>query len=502
MAQFVRKSVESAIEGQIATASIISTEFLAKIDPIMNLDFLINPYVKTICRWCLDYFRSYNKAPFMNIKPIFYIEKHNLDPAEADLISTLLTSLNKKYVEDDGINDGYIFDKAKEHFIKREFDIKLEQVNRLRDANRIKDALILLNEPSKVEVFARRGIFPFTDEEVYSTYHSTKTELLSLPGALGKMLGPFERDWLVGIMGGFKKGKTMYLTEIGVRGLLSRKKVAFFSFEMNLIQMNKRWYRRVSGLGDEELLYYPIFDCQLNQLGICERSENRIAIRKKASDKITEKDYTEEYKTCSLCRGISLDYIPEVWYEPIKAPTFQYRDVKKKVKGFANMYGDENLMLWSYPRFSASIDDIRSNLDDAARFLDFIPDVVLVDYANIMRPAKGDSKEGVKAIDDIWKRLAGLAAERHALVVTGSQGTRASLKKNTKGEEDVPEWIGILGHVDMFLAINQNSDEKKKGMIRFNVLEHRHRNFNPDDEVIVLQKLDSGQTLLDSEYAR
>ena len=119
-----------------------------------------------------------------------------------------------------------------------------------------------------------------------------------------------------------------------------------------------------------------------------------------------------------------------------------------------------------------------------------------------MRPARGDSKEGVKAIDDIWKRLAGLAAERHALVVTGSQGTRASLKKNTKGEEDVPEWIGILGHVDVFLTLNQNFDEKKKGMIRFNVLEHRHRNFNPDDEVIVLQKLDSGQTLLDSEFAK
>ncbi|MFH1506331.1 MAG: hypothetical protein ABIE94_05090, partial [archaeon] len=134
---------------------------------------------------------------------------------------------------------------------------------------------------------------------------------------------------------------------------------------------------------------------------------------------------------------------------------------------------------------------------------DFIPDIVVVDYADILKPSSYASKEKrLEVIDDIWKNLARLAGEKHCIVITGSQGNRGSLNKDQMEEGDVAEWIGKLAHVDVFVTLNQNSTEKKMGMVRMSVLEHRHKDFNPDQNVIVLQKLDAGQPLLDSEYEK
>jgi hypothetical protein len=68
-------------------------------------------------------------------------------------------------------------------------------------------------------------------------------------------------------------------------------------------------------------------------------------------------------------------------------------------------------------------------------------------------------------------------------------------------EEDIAEWIGILAHVDVFIALSQTPIEKEKGVIRFNVLEHRHKKFIPDKSVMVLQHLETGQTYIDSEFS-
>jgi hypothetical protein len=289
------------------------------------------------------------------------------------------------------------------------------------------------------------------------------------------------------------------MEEIAIRGLVQRNRIAYFNFEMNLYSMNQRIYRRLSGFGNEGVTLYPIFDCLSNQTGVCDKSErkSKVSVKKKASDKPS---FNPEYIPCDVCRGISRDFIPDVWYESVTAPIYEYRTVKKKMRDFKEMYSD-SFRLWCYPRFSASIDDMLRDLDYVERFDNFIPDIIVADYANIMKPAKGDRQEGYQAIDDIWKRLAGLAGERHCLVITGSQGTRGSLKKTTKEEDDVPEWIGILGHVDVFAAINQTPEEKKKGMLRWNVIEHRHRNFNPLDCVITLNQLSTGQVLLDSEFS-
>ena len=421
MTRISRKSIETSVENQIAIASIISTTYLQRIDPIINYDFFINPFIKTICRWCLDYYRLYEKAPGLNIKPIFDVERHKLDPAEAELISTILSKLNEDYINGNGINDDYVYDNTLKHFSKRDLDLRLEQASRLKDLDRVDEARDLLTQKSNVERALINCVNPFDEDVIFDTFHHKGREVVTMPGALGEILGPLERGWLLGILGGYKIGKSYSMEEIAIRGLVQRKRIAYFNFEMNLYSMNQRIYRRLSGLGNEGVTLYPIFDCLSNQTGVCDKSErkSKVSVKKKASDKPS---FNMEYVPCDVCRGISRDFIPDVWYESVTAPIYEYRTVKKKMRDFKEMYSD-SFRLWCYPRFSASIDDMLRDLDYVERFDNFIPDIIVADYANIMKPAKGDRQEGYQAIDDIWKRLAGLAGERHCLVITGSQGT-------------------------------------------------------------------------------
>ena len=63
------------------------------------------------------------------------------------------------------------------------------------------------------------------------------------------------------------------------------------------------------------------------------------------------------------------------------------KNVTKSMRGFEMMFGNRFRYL-CYPRFSASYDDIERDLKRLEIEYEFIPDVLIVDYANIMKPGK------------------------------------------------------------------------------------------------------------------
>jgi hypothetical protein len=163
------------------------------------------------------------------------------------------------------------------------------------------------------------------------------------------------------------------------------------------------------------------------------------------------------------------------------------------------MYGD-NFRFICYPRFLAGISDIRRDLYILEQHEGFIPDVILIDYADILKPDSNGDKRN--QIDDIWKNLASLAAERHCIVFTASQGTRGSIYKSDMSQDDLAEWIGKLAHVDIFLGLNQSPTEKESKIIRTNLLVHRHRESDESVSAMMLQQLEVGQFAMDTHIVK
>ncbi len=130
-----------------------------------------------------------------------------------------------------------------------------------------------------------------------------------------------------------------------------------------------------------------------------------------------------------------------------------------------------------------------------------MPDVVIVDYADILKP-EDSSTAGIEKEDRSWIALSQMAAERHVLVISPTQVTKSALEAATIGAVHMARWVGKLGHVDIMLTVNQKENEKRFGIVRIGVLAHRHKEFLQSATVTILQQISLGQVHLDSERMR
>jgi len=131
----------------------------------------------------------------------------------------------------------------------------------------------------------------------------------------------------------------------------------------------------------------------------------------------------------------------------------------------------------------------------------FIADVIIVDYADILKP-EDDAMEGIQKEDRTWIALAQLASERNALTFAPTQVTKAALEANLLKEAHTARWVGKLGHVDAMLAISQTEEEKRMGRSRLSTMIHRHKDYDSSHTITLLQQLAIGQVHLDSDFIR
>jgi len=422
-----------------------------------------------------------------------------LEEDQIVLTEKFLAKLSREYEKAPHINEDYYIDQALAYFKKRELQLVSESVSRLAETENVDEAESVLLGYKKVAKIISGWYDPFDSDIILDTFENKNETLFQFPGQLGQFLGPLERGWLVSVVGGFKRGKTWYLQEIAVQALLSNLRVAFISLEMKKSSLNTRLYKRLMGAGDEEEtnFIYPVFDCKASQDGSCMKPSRVSRVPLVDSDgAIPVYSPTLQYKPCAICRGLNSDYIPAVWFETLKRPQFTLHTVREMSNEFVKYFGG-NLRIKTYPRFSATVSDIKRDLDILEDTEGFIPDVIIIDYAGIIRPERRGGQE-YSQLDDIWKSLGGLAGERHALVATGSQVTRGALKANSAEQDSVAGWVGQVAHVDLMFGLNQKPEEKRNGIMRINLLAHRHKEFYENESCLVLQQLKTGQAFLDS----
>jgi predicted GH43/DUF377 family glycosyl hydrolase len=162
------------------------------------------------------------------------------------------------------------------------------------------------------------------------------------------------------------------------------------------------------------------------------------------------------------------------------------------------MHGD-TFRMKAYPMGSANISRITADLDALEYTEGFVPDVIVVDYADILAPEDARITDTRHRLDMTWQHLKGLAQERHCLVFTASQGNRKSIKKLLMEQEDIAEDIRKMAHVDVMYALNQTGKEKAAGAMRISIVAHRHEDSNDSSYVTVLQQRGLSQMLLDQE---
>lgn len=130
-----------------------------------------------------------------------------------------------------------------------------------------------------------------------------------------------------------------------------------------------------------------------------------------------------------------------------------------------------NLYIREYPTRTASVLDITAELD-SLRAEDFESDLVIVDYASIMKPVRNREARWIE-IEETVEMLRGLANEFCVPVWTAAQTRQNALGKKTPTLEDLGESFGQAKIADVVLIICQDETEYKEGRIRIVVAKNR-----------------------------
>ena len=494
-----------AIVQKIVMGLIVSTEHLQEIRPIWNEKLLQSRTAKIMSKWCIVYFDKYKKAPFKDISNIYYAElrQGGLDEDLAEEIEEdILPELSLQYETEGTFNYQYLLDQSYIYLQERHLQTFGERVIELIASGETTEAEKVALEYSPLTKDNGTDI-DLSHEEVKDrvdkAFASAGTPVIQFPGPVGEFLNPqLTRGAFVAFMAAEKRGKSFWLLEMAIRASRQKYSVAFFQAgDMTEGEQLVRTAMYLAQKSDKEkytgTLYIPSKDCIHHQLGTCEKKERECnfgpfedgqwdadEIRKRINYDSLLEAYEEypKYKPCYNCS----DYWKYAWGVPwLEKITVKHKLEAEEAKQVFDKFfikTNRRFKLSSHANGTLSVEKINSILDVWERMDGFIPDVIVVDYADILVP--GIKMEFRHEQNHVWKALRGMSQARRALVITATQADAKSYEQDRLNLSNFSEDKRKYAHVTAMYGINQDfkGREKKMGMMYLNELVMRSDAFD------------------------
>ena len=500
--RFSEHVINNAEEKHIVTGLIVSTEFCKRITEYIDLDYFKNSYLKTLAEWSILFYQEHSKAPFLHINDIFESYRKTIKEADAELMDELLSMLGKQYTGND-VNVDFLADEAEEYFRKRELEIHVNNISVLSEKGDLESAEEEIARFNKISIKLDESIYinPGDEaqrEKLYRKREQESKEFFNLPGDLGKFLGNFAREDVIGITAPAKRGKSFLLTTLNKHAILSNIQTLKFSIEMTdtqeITRFDKAFYPSVS---EEGWYYYPEFDCLKNQMGNCGDRLSQIIVKEDEKSPVV---YNKNHIVCTKCKDSKDEYKryePAVYKKEIWRPANTHHNVKKALKKWLPTF-DKYSRIVVRPKYSLTYDLMMRDIDIMATRYNFIPRIILMDYIDILGIAS--QYDDYRLVDEAWKLLQKVAGRTKCLVVSPTQADKEGHKVEMLDTTNQAGFYGKSRHVNMMWGINQTPSEKDQGLFRLSILDSRSSYQSKNDFCTVLQDLGAGQMYIDSYW--
>ena len=241
------------------------------------------------------------------------------------------------------------------------------------------------------------------------------------------------RDALVAFLGPEKRGKSWWLQDVAYRALLQRRRVAMFEVgDMS----RKQWLSRMAIRATRK----PFTPRKVNYpTGITLNDDGKHA--------------TPSYEVKSFEDAMTLGQAQAA------ASAIMQRKVKSE---------ESHFRLSVHPNGTLSVAGLRGIIEGWARD-GWMPDVVVIDYADILAPPEGAGKMDVRhQINETWKELRALSQQLHCLVVTATQANAASYDTYVVTRRNFSEDKRKLAHVTGMIGLNMQGPDFVNKVIRLN----------------------------------
>jgi hypothetical protein len=162
--------------------------------------------------------------------------------------------------------------------------------------------------------------------------------------------------------------------------------------------------------------------------------------------------------------GIDINDIPLM-----KEKTFKSRlnKIKEKING--------RLVIKEFPPAAIGTNRIRALLSELKIKLDFEPQIICLDYLNLMVSDRVKSDNSYTIIKSIAEELRGLAVEGKYAIMTATQGNRDTNSENNSDMDltNVSESIGLPATVDFMIAAISPAELREQNIQLWKVLKNR-----------------------------
>jgi len=510
------------MERKIIIGLITSTDYLRQIRNIWDPQFIESLTAKRIASWCWEYFNKYDVAPGKEIETIYYSKlkggKLAKDIAE-EIEEEILPGLSKEY-ENSSFNLQYLLEESTKYFTERRLTIHSEKIQSLLAGGELTEAETIACDYTPITNAVTEDLdlgSPIVLDRIDKAFTTTSQPLIYYPRQLGKFWNSqLTRGGFVALMASEKRGKTFWLLDMAIRACKQGCKVAFFQAgdmteDEQLIRICIYLTQRSDRKEYSGMMWESVRDCINNQLNDCNREErecdfgafegwNINTLKNEVTLKDLIKAYKEypRYKTCHNCLKYWNEYWGAVWIKEVDTGNPLTADeAKKAVEKFFIKYS-RHFKLSSHANGTLSVKEIRAILANWEKQDNFIPDVVVVDYADLLM---GETREFRHLQNEIWKGLRRLSQEKgQPLVITATQADAKSYDQDRLRLSNFSEDKRKYGHVTALWGLQQDTKdrEKKIGLMRINELVIRKGEFSNSNEIIILQNLKRGRPFLGS----
>ena len=518
---------DAAIERRIIIGLIASTEYIRQVRLIWSPELVESITARRIATWCMEYFDKYDKAPFKDIEGV-YIDKLKAGKISEEMAEELeqdiFPKLNELYVTEGGLNVGYLLDQSRDHFTERRLIQFGREIQALVDSGELIEAVALASDFKPIAADTGTGLDLASEEalnRVDTAFESAAETVVHYEKELGDFWNSqLVRESLVAFMGPEKRGKSFYLLDVAMKAAQQKRNVAFFQAgDMTEGQTLRRICIYLASRSDRErycgTLYLPVKDCIFNQLDECDRVERADSTGPFAKGQWTEESLRKgvsmeelkkvlekhpHHETCYNCGEYRKKRWGTVWLEQKETgPPLRVDEAKTVLDKF--FYQNDRRFKLSTHAHTLTVQQIRTILDIWEKQEEFVPDVIVIDYADLLEPDPSAARyEFRHQTDQIWRGLRRLSQDKHALVLTATQADAKSYEQDRLRMSNFSEDKRKLAHVTALYGLNQDKEgrEKELGIMRINEIVVREDEFLTTKEIRVLQRLQMGRPVLGS----
>ena len=161
--------------------------------------------------------------------------------------------------------------------------------------------------------------------------------------------------------------------------------------------------------------------------------------------------------------------IGDLYTKSIEELTFKFEQFKMNGKR-------GSLFIKEYPTSSINTIHLKGLIKDLKMKHSFIPDIIMVDYLNLMNPARnlGKNSNSYSSVKCVAEELRGLACETNTTLLSVTQTNREGIGGDEVNLDSVSESAGLPATADFFCGIFQNEHQRNANIYMFKILKNRY----------------------------